>query len=255
MSGTPFVGEMKDQDVSFHIRRSNENYLKGLRKVTLFWFHNKRRTIVPGVNKSRESALFNELTRTQNKKEVEKNSFDINKDFFSFLWRFRQCEKIINDNIKKLYPVDHDIAKKASKKYKEYQDYLRSRLVSGNIYLIPDTEITFQNPHRQRKPYARRVLVVDGKNNQIQIIPFSTRIDMACKSRDIFFDYEASRSDLNCHAQPAIDNFPYNIMTKKCVLSVQAAQPISKEDFLGSALTLIGALRRETLLAVYDRLK
>jgi hypothetical protein len=255
MSGVSFLGEMEDQYISFHVRRSEQNYLDGLRKVTLFRFYNKRLTIVPGVHKSKETALFKELTAIQNKKEVEQNSFNIKKDLFSFMWRFRQDENFISNNIENLYPVDPHIAKKASKKYKKYQDYLRSGLVPGNIYLIPDTEIIFQNPHRQRQPYARRVLIVNGKNNLILIVPFSTRIDMACKSRDILFDSQASRSDLTYHAQPAIDNFPYKKMTKKSVLSVQAAQPLTREDFLGSALTLVGALRKETLQAVHDRLK
>lgn len=251
-----YQGHLDDSYISFNIKRLVHNYLNVPRYVALFRYHPKKLTIIPGIHKKRETRLYNELTASQNKRELEKFSFDYASRIFSFLWRF--CSKINHLSEKNIYylkPLDPHTSKTVLKNYKNYLDSLNSSLTPGNIYLIPDTEILFQHFDRYKQPYARRVLIIDVKKEQLWIVPFSSRTDKINKSRDIIFDPNAENSELNTTARPAIDNFPYTKMTKRSVLCLQAAQPFTRDNFFASALTCIGGLRKETLSIVRERLK
>lgn len=250
-----YRGDMADSFVSFHVRRSQENVSKEQRPVVFFRYHKLKLTFVPGIRPTKETKLYRELTSIQNKKSIEKNGFLIEKLLFSFVWRFGGNEGFVKQAIQQLEILDPQITKKVLKDYKKYLQSLDSSLVQGNIYLIPDTEILFSNPKRFRQPYARRVLILQVHNNQLWIIPFSTRLDKADPARDIVFDPSSRTTDLGPDARPAIDNFPYQRMNKKNVLCIQAAQPLTRDQFLSAALVSIGALKKETLQAVQERIK
>lgn len=76
-----------------------------------------------------------------------------------------------------LEPVDSRMSKKIKTAAKKFKVHLRACLKPGHIYLVPDAEVAFNRQDRFKQPYARRVLIMDVQNDQVVIVPFSTKIE------------------------------------------------------------------------------
>lgn len=93
------------------------------------------------------------------------------------------------------------------------------------------------------------------RNDQIVMIPFSTKLNMINKQTDILFNPGHEGPRLNPSGNPAVENFPYKIFSQQVALCVSAAQPITKEDFLEAALVSMGPLERKLLDFVREKMK
>ena len=247
-------GLLKEEFISFNIRRSPDNISKFPRKVTLLNAFSEKKIIIPGIREKGEKGLTQELKQTQNWQDVTKYSFDISSHLFSLLWRFRE-NKFSTGKIQALQPLNLKEAQKILITRKRYQQFLKEALTPGKIYLFPDSEVTFQKVNRMVKGYARRVLILSARSDQLTIIPFSTRIDLIVPEKDILFDRSYKESALDPTGRPAVENYPYAIFTQKTALCVHAAQPILLEDFLETALAPKGVIRKEVLNLVEKKLK
>lgn len=241
---------ISDKDISFNINRSNSNYSNFARKVVIMPSLQHQSTVIPGANTINERKLLNELATFQRKGVVNKYSFKISPLLFSFLWRFRIKTSSIFTNCRSVEPLekpsDTKITKKINNAYKKYQTYLKHNLASGQIFLIPDREVMFNQVKRVTKIYARRILIFAVQSNQITFIPFTTQVNRQNKT-DILFDKQYKGACLDSETFPAVETFPYNIFTKKTLLKVNAAQPVLKKEFFEFALMPIGTVRKEVL--------
>jgi hypothetical protein len=254
-SDDPLEGLLREEYISFNIRRTSDNYSKFPRKVTLFNPSQLKNNIVPGVKERSESALLNELKGYQNWRETKRHSFQLPPHLFSLLWRFRKNQGFISENVSSIKPLKKSEAKHVRTAYKKYQASLQSNLKTGQVYLFPDAEVTFQRPRRYKHGYSRRVLIMNVSNDQIAMIPFSTRLNMINTQTDILFDPDHKGPRLNPSEKPAVENFPYKIFSQKAVLCVCAAQPITRGNFLDAALISMGPLERKLLDFVREKMK
>jgi hypothetical protein len=254
-SNDPSEGLLREEYISFNIKRTCNNHSNFPRKVTIFNPAHVKNTIVPGLKERGESELLEELKKYQNWREVKRHSFSLPPHLFSLLWRFRKDQGFVLKKVHPIKPLKKNESKDARIAYKKYRESLQSNLRAGQVFLIPDAEVTFQRPGRYTHGYSRRVLVIHTKGDQIMIIPFSTRIDRINEKTDILFDSHYKGKRLNPSEIPAVENFPYKIFSQKTVLCVCAAQLIRREDFIESALLLIGPLEKSLLDFVQEKMK
>jgi len=254
-SNDPLQGLLREKHISFNMRRASDSYSEFPRKVTLFNPTHLKNTIIPGVKEHRESLLLEELKKYQNWREVKRHSFPLPPHLFSLLWRFRKDREFVSNEVSSIEPLKKVEAKNARNAFKKYQASLRSNLLPGQVYLFPDAEVTFQRPGRYRHGYSRRVLIMNVRSDQIVMIPFTTRLDRINRKTDILFDSRYKGPRLSSIENPAVETFPYKIFSQKVVLCVCAAQPMTKHDFLGSALISIGPLERKLLDFVREKMK
>jgi hypothetical protein len=249
----PLEGYLPDEHVSFNIRRSSIPSNPSLRTITLFPGQ-ARPLVVPGLDPGKESDLLAELKRVQNWKQVETNGYRVPPLLFSFLWRFHGGAGGPPLGFQSLAPFPPKIAKMIESAYKQYRNRLAINLAPGQIFLIPDAEVSFGHRSRQVKPYARRVLIAKVQAEQAIIVPFSTRTDWINRSSDILFDPK-TKGELSFDARPAVENFPSLLFSRPSLLKISCAQPIGSDEFLSYALICIGAIRREVMNLVIERLK
>lgn len=251
----PLHGRLEEKYISFNFRRSSDNYRKAQREVVLLNPLQPGNIVIPGIKKKNESALVEELKKYQNWNTAIKHSFEISPYLFSFLWRFKTPKKFGLNKFGALAPIDKKVAKKIKTAFNKYQVSLRSKLSPGQVYLFPDADVIFQRPNRFKQVYARRVLVIDVRADQLVIIPFSSRVDRIDKKTDILFDSGFKGERLDPDAMPGVENFPYKIFSRKVALFVCAAQPITEKDFLEAALIAKGAIRKDVLDFVREKMK
>ena len=249
------LGLLDEKFASFNIRRSPKSYSLSPRKVILLSAPHLKKTIIPGLKEKAEPILKKELKKYQNWKTAKNFSFEINHYLYSFLCRFRMDQNFVLNEIHALNALKNKEAKKVKVAFKKYQASLRSNLVAGQVYLFPDADVIFQKPNRFRQVYARRMLVINVSSGQLVIIPFSSRVDRINKKTDILFDPDFKGARLDPDAMPAVENFPYKIFFRKVALFICAAQPITEKDFLEAALITKGAIRKDVLNFVREKMK
>ena len=254
-SETPLKGLLDDKSISFNIKRSSDTQRKFPREVMLVNSSSLRRSVIPGLVEKKERVLSKELTQIQNWKSVITHSFEIPPYRYSFLWRFRTDPTMGLKAFRSLTPVDKKNAKKIKSALKRFQAYLRSNLKPGQIFLVPDSEVKFNRENRFKQGYARRVLMVHARNDQILMIPFSTKIERMNKNTDILFDSGYKGKTLDPQGFPPVENFPDKNFRRKAVLFICAAQPMDREEFLEGALVPIGLVRQALLDFVKKKLK
>jgi len=250
-----FQGLLEDESISFNIRRSKVNFSRFPRRVAILPASKSGKMIIPGIEERREGQLVNELKNYQVWKDVKRYSFEVFPYLFSFLWRFKTDYFSFINEVKKVEPFTVGTVKRFKTAFKGYRASLRSNLSPGHIYLIPDADITFNRPGRFKQVYARRVLILEVRNGQIVMIPFSTRIERMNMRTDILFDPAYNGERLSSSSFPAVENFPYKIFSKKVVLCVYAAQPITEEVFLDSDLVSMGSVMRDLVVFAKDTMK
>ncbi len=246
---------INDQYVSFNVNRPAETYSSFPREIVTFLTSPHAQTVVPGIHPRNENRLYKILKNIQNWKKLKKHSFDLNYRVYSFLWKFHIHPAECKSLIKSVTPLSVRGARTVKKVAERYRSYLQHKLVKGMVFLVPDTKVDFHLPGRFKKPYARPVLVFHINGDQLIIIPFSTRTERMNKQTDILFDRSYVGKALDPRDVPAVENFPYSRFTKKAALIVSAYQPITRDDFLTSALTHIGPVRPELLKFIEDRMK
>ena len=186
-------------------------------------------------------------------KSIDQFSFLLDDHLFSFPWRFRNFEgfSYLHGSIK---PLPFRLSRDILKKEKSFRNHLRSCLCEGQVYLIPDREVSFNQPGRQAKLYLRRVLVLLQPAETLLLIPISTQIDRLSEEIDILINpFSKGKSDLD--STPAIERFPYQIFSKKSYLCIQAAKTIGKDEFLDIAIQPMGVVRRELTKTVREQMK
>jgi len=249
-----FEALLEDAAISFNVARSSRPSSRFSRKVILLHPNGTGPTIIPGIKLKAERDLVGELRSIQNWKIVLKFAFGIHPNTFSFLWRFTPDWSKVLKMVSGVTPLKPDAAQKIRRSYAKYRAWLKSYLTSGTIYRLPDKAIDFRNPDRHRHPYARGVLVLDVRSDQLVMIPFSTQIHRIRKKFDILFDPKG-REDLTEDASPAVESFPYGIFDRKVMLCIWYAQSMTERQFLDEALVRVGSVRRELLDIIRERMK
>lgn len=244
------LGAIDDESISFNIRRCNGNYLSFPRQVVIMPGGEKNSLtgnllIVPGLIENQESDLLNELKETTKWKLVNRFSFKISSRMFSFLWRFKIPDESDNGRLFMMAGVEKKDEEKIQSIYKRYQEHLRHTLTPGQVYLIPDREVTFNQTRRKKKIYGRYVLLLCVNKDQVFFIPFTTRMNRMDKKKDIVFNSGFKGVPLSKEELPAVENFPYTIFKKETVLKVNALQKKEKGLFLDIALCSVGSVRKE----------
>ena len=249
----PLKGYLSDAYVSFNIRRNLSSPNESSRTITLFPGQT-RPLIVPGLDPGNETDLLAELKRFQNWKQVETNSYRVPPLLFSFLWRFHARAGGPPLHFQSLAPFPPKVAKMIAAAYKQYRDRLAHGLAPGQVFLIPDAEVTFNQSGRYRQIYARRVLVAAAGPDHVLFMPFSTKIERLRTDLDVLFDASNATGELTLTARPAVESFPYLLFPKKTALMVSAAQPMARSQFIEAALVPLGAVRREVLALIHEKL-
>lgn len=249
-----FSGLYPDQRISFHIERTPENISRFPRNVVTIQDKDNRLAIVPGVARQ-EIDLIRELRSIQNWRFVEKHSFEVAAVFYSFLWRFIRSTAHSIQHVQERKALDPKVSKRILAAYKIYQSALRSALRPGQVFRIPDEAVTFNKPDRLKKPYARRLLVVQIKPDQLIIMPFSKQVHRLNPKTDILFDKDNRLGRLDMNARPAVENFPYQIFRRKVYLSIMAEQTMTVDQFLLTALEPLGPVRPQLLNFVLQKLQ
>ncbi|MBF0233095.1 MAG: hypothetical protein HQK65_08660 [Desulfamplus sp.] len=246
------IGMMNDDVISFNVRRSGNNLLRFPREVIVVLCEDDDNfciSIIPGIQKG-EKALVKEIQTVvsmQNWKIMERHSFKISFNMFSFLWRFRTTNSWEYTFLTWRECVDSKQESKIRSAHKKYQDYLEHNLTPGTIYLLPDREIVFDKDKLFKQPYSHHVLVLSVKNDNVFFAPFSTRINRMNPAKDILIDSQYKGKGLDENVDIAVENFPYTLFKQKTALIVTAIQKKTKREFLNTALTSVGSVRKELL--------
>jgi len=251
----PLLCLFPDKCISFNIKRPAKTILQPHRNVIALAPGRVQGTIVPGISTKRDKELIRHLKKIQNWRKVKDYSFGVNREFYSMLWKFRLSSGRDHLKLTAVEPLQSRQAKLVKNAVRNHAESLKGKLRPGNVFLIPDREITFYIPHRSTKPYARPVLIYSIRPGQVLLIPFSTKISWADPETDIIFDKSHRGPALEETARPAVENYPYRMFSKTNVLYVRAIQPITIDDFLAGALIHVGAVRRELLSFLGRRLK
>lgn len=253
---TPLKAYLADAHVSFNIDRSVYPSEDFLRTVTLLFTPDRLGpVIVPGLDTGREARLKVELKRYQNWAQVKTDGYRMAPLLFSFLWRFHADVGGPLAPVQQVTPFESREVRMIAAACKACRERLDSNLSAGQIFLIPDREITFGRPGRQGKPYARRVLVAAVSPDQVWLIPFSKKTGWLRADKDVIFDVADTHGELAADARPAVETFPYLLFREKTVLRVSDVQPMTRRRFLEAALVLLGSVRREALAVIHRRLK
>lgn len=251
----PLKGVLDDAFISFNVARSGKNRSGFPRQVVIRQAFNPDKTLFPGINEKRERALRSELRQYQNWKTVKAHSFPMQPYLFSMLWRFKLDSNTARQQIKNLEPVPLKTAKEIKKCVREYHDFICHNLSPGQIYLMPDAAITFGDPRRLRQSYSRRVLILEASNSQVVLVPFSKKLHRINPALDVLFDSGHQGPRLQPQGRPAVENFPYKIFQQRTALFVCAAQPVTRQAFLETALIPIGAVNKDLIHFVKEKLK
>lgn len=256
LSKTVQFGELDDHFISFNFKRSTSFISRKPRPVIVLASHLNQRIIIPGINQG-ETGLIDEIKSNHQWDSAKQYSFKQKQHLFSFLWRFRDDDSRapVNIQIREICSVKE--SKLISKTYHEYLDSLNSKLCEGQVFLMPDREVNFNQQRSEHKPYSRRVLVFKKNNTHITMVPLTSKVrrHICHRCQDILFDAHSSCQHIDPDGQPAIESFPYSIFNKQLMLCVFGAQPMTVEDFLMAALKPLGSVRKELLAAVSHRMK
>lgn len=256
LSKTVLYGELDDHLISFNFKRSTSFISQQFRPVIVLTSHHNQRIIIPGITQG-ETGLIDEIKSNHQWDSARQYLFKLKQHQFSFLWRFCDDDSRTPVNIQIRGICTEKESKLISKAFHEYLDSLNSRLCEGQVFLMPDREVNFNQQRSAYKPYSRRVLIFKKNSSHITMVPFTSRIGrhMSHKCRDILFDANSSCPQIDPDGQPAIESFPYSIFKKQLMLCVFGAQPMTVEDFLMAALKPLGSVRKELLAAVSHRMK
>ncbi len=254
LKNTVFKARMKDSKISFNINRTVYTDAGYKRQVALIPGFPKE-TIVPGVRK-KEHALIKELQSFQNMNTVQRYSFEVDKQNHSLLWRFRSNALAMDESIEDVSALNDNMSKSILKLNRSYKDFLKSYLRDGNVFIVPDREISFGRASRIHRGYSRSVLILKQGAGFLLMVPFSAINRVSQPKVDILLDrLSNAATNLSVTACPAIEAWPYKIFSPQVVLCVHAAQIIMERDFLQAALRPKGSVRRELVNAVRERLK
>ena len=246
---------LNDRCVSFHIKRPKETYAATPRHVIARRESSGLLHLIPGVVPRKDQLLLEELKRIQNWKRVKKHSFELAKKLYSLLWRFNGDPEVIMPHMDRPTALDAKSARRVNSALRSHRASLEGSLRAGTVFRIPDAEVTFGNPGRAAKVYARSVLIFEVVQNQVIIIPFTTRIDRMDPSMDILFDGSGRGEALLRSDRPVVEDYPYPFITTKTALILRASQPMTRRGFLAGALTHVGNVRLELLHFIKDRMK
>ncbi len=249
------LGLLDDKYVSFNFKRPACTCSPFPRRVVTLSLHPRRQTIIPGINHTTDRRLLKHIKRIQNWKNIKKYSFELNPMFFSLLWKFTWHKRGLRVPLTDLSILSARDSRKILAALKRHSAHINDRMRPGNIFLMPDREITFNRPERHRKGYARPVLVYRVDQAQVMIIPFTTKWFWMNKNVDILFDKQYRGSPLLADGSPAVENYPAMVFSKKTLLCVNAIQSMTTREFLAGAITCLGAVRKEVLECVEKRMK
>jgi hypothetical protein len=232
-----------DKLISFNIQRSDNNYLSFPRHVVIMPCKEQNRllspanmVVIPGITENRESDLFNELKQITKWRLTQQYSFKISSQLFSFLWRFKISDEAEVGRLKWMASIEDRDNQQIKAAYKKYQNHLKHTLTSGQIYLIPDRDVTFNQSNRKKKKYARYVFLIKVNKDQVFFMPLTTKVNRIDRKTDIIFDSHYQGEPLNRNTLPVVESFPYKIFNKKNALIVRALQQKEKQSFLNIAL-------------------
>ena len=247
-----YIGMMQDDAISFNVRRSDKNYLHFPREVILIPCEDDGTpclSVIPGIQHGEKSLIqeIQQIVFKQNWTIMERHSFKISSNKFSFLWRFRTSNSWDFNAVTWKDSLDSKQESKIRSAHKKYQEYLEHNLTAGTVYLIPDREIHFNKQNRFKQQYARYVLIISVKTDKVFFAPFTTRINRINNAKDILIDTQYKGNCLDKDALPAVENFPYSIFKQKTALMVTAIQNKNKCEFLNTALMPVGSVRKELL--------
>jgi len=248
------LGCFDDKLISFNIQRSNNNYSRFPRQVVIMPCKEQNRLsrmedifIIPGLTENLEATLLNELRQITKWDLTQRYSFKISSHLFSFLWRFKISDIAEANKIMWMASVKGKDNQQIKSVYKKYQNHLKHTLTAGQIYLIPDRDVTFNQSGRKKKIYARYVLLIKVNKDQVFFMPLTTKVNRIDTKTDIIFDSHYQGEPLSRNKLPIIENFPYKIFNKKNALIVRALQQKEKQSFLNIALCSIGSVRKELI--------
>jgi len=251
----PLLGLFPDECISFNIKRPPHTVSAFHRTVVTVPPHSDKGVVIPSVIRKVDADLLKHLKKVQRWQKVKGYSFECNHKLFSLLWKFRVDKNALWAKLKGARPLKPKVSRVVKKIAKKHRSSLESRLRPGNVFLLPDRELTFNNAQRSAKPYARYVLLYAISSGQVMIIPFSTQIKMMDPNMDILFDQGHVGPALNPDTRPMIENYPYRMFSKRSALCVSAIQPFTVQDFLAAALAHIGAVRLKVLDFIAYKLK
>lgn len=246
---------LDDFFVSFNINRSEENRTARPRRVVALPAPLRGGTVIPGVRTGAEKDLLHELERRRGRRRLRQHSFTLDRRLFSLLWRFRSRDGRVFRHLRGAVPLGPRQAAKVRKALKRHRDSLAGGLRPGSVFLIPDNEVLFNDPGRVPRPYARPVLVFHAGAGQVMFIPFSSQVNRMDPKTDILFDPAFREKCLDPAGLPATEKFTLKFASGKSALVVHAAQSMSREAFLASALARYGTVRRAVVNFIRQRMK
>ncbi|MGD9976012.1 MAG: hypothetical protein AB7S77_23380 [Desulfatirhabdiaceae bacterium] len=254
ISKTVWLGEVDDHLISFNYNRTPLSQSPQPRPVIILTDHLNQRTIIPGIRRD-ESRLIQEIKERHQWEAALQYSVKLKQHTFSFIWRFRDDASC--GSVRLLQCCTEKDSRPILKAYGKYMDYLNSCLQEGQVYLMPDREVNFNQQRYAVRPYSRNILIFRKSRTHITFIPFTSKIQRhsSHKCQDILFDAHSTTRNIDPDGQPAVESFPYSIFHKPIMLCVFSAQEVTIEDFFIAALKPLGSVRREVLSAVLYRMK
>jgi hypothetical protein len=254
-----FIGKVYDQMVSFNYRRVEEDYRNNYNRQVVVRLPELYRQpiMIPGIDDHSEKKLLQKVTSVHNRKESEKTSFKLNDHYHSLLWRFSLEPRVIskmNLSTKSFSPLLGKQRKQVRKKVDVHNRRLEESLRPGQVFLIPDREVDFDNQNRWRQPYSRKVLIFSCDENQVTIMPFTSKVRNVEPTRDILFDSQSSTENLDYEAEPAVITFPFNMFRIPVLLKVGMAQPMPRQKLIETGLLPLGMVTRNVVELARQRL-
>lgn len=250
-------GLVKDQYISFNLDRNPSNVLTHFPRPVILSPHEDGLILMtPGLDKSREVNLAEELNKTykNGRKSPDNWGFKQEKVFYSFSWRSRFNINEDMAHFKHTGYVDEEKTSEIKGIYKRYRQHLIHCLSPGQVYYLPDREVVFfSNPHRGKKRYSRKVLVL-GVDDQVTFIPLSTKLHYIDINKDILIDQKSEEPGLTIQGRPPIENYPYEEFNSAVVLNVSSTQSVDKTTFLNTVIRPVCALRKELIEFIKEKI-
>ena len=244
--------------VSFNYRRDTEDYRHNYNRQVVVRLPKLYRQpiLIPGIDKRSEKKLLQKITSVHNRKESEKVSFKLNDHYHSLLWRFGLEPRVtsnMNLNTKSFSPLLGKQSKQVRKKVEVHNRRLEESLRPGQVFLIPDREVDFDNQNRWRQPYSRKVLIFSCEENQVTFMPFTSKVKKV-KPGDILFDSHGPAENMNWETEPAVVTFPFKMFRIPVMLKVRNAQPMPRQKLIETGLLPLGMVTLEVVELARRRL-
>lgn len=246
-----------DRLISFNVNRTLWDRKIAKRRVVLHIPPDvlKKVVIIPGIKEETEKKLLKHI-KYETRRQAKEASFTITPHTFSLMWRFVRNFAFIKKKVginAILDPLDGETKKNIEEVTAEYRRKVESRLVPGAVFVYPDSELTFKNPNRIRKPYSRYVLIFSCPKGKVIIMPFTSKTKNIESNFDVLFDSSCQSTDLRPEAYPAIVNSCNVFFSKRIVLKVNMAQPVDHRHFILNVLEYKGKINNQVLASVQYR--